>query len=145
MADTRVWRESRVVRSASSTISAVGRKRQSNRRTVAVAANRGRISTYSDRPEPPVVAAIEIFACARGSICRGTGSRDRYMNHTAALLSLATSIPSHQFDQKRVLSAALGVMSGRYSEFEAVESLFSNTGIRHRYAVKPMEWYLEPR
>jgi len=67
------------------------------------------------------------------------------MNNTAALLSLATSVPPHQFDQKQVLSAALGVMSGRYTEFEAVESLFANTGIRHRYAVKPMEWYLEPR
>jgi alkylresorcinol/alkylpyrone synthase len=67
------------------------------------------------------------------------------MNHTAALLSLATSVPPHLFDQKQVLSVALGVMSGRLAEFEAVESLFANTGIRHRYAVKPIEWYIEPR
>jgi len=67
------------------------------------------------------------------------------MNHTAALLSLATSVPPHQFDQKQVLSVALGVMSGRLAEFEAVESLFANTGIRHRYAVKPIEWYIEQR
>jgi alkylresorcinol/alkylpyrone synthase len=43
------------------------------------------------------------------------------------------------------LSVALGVMSGRLAEFEAVESLFANTGIRHRYAVKPIEWYIEQR
>src|ERR1700756_5992481 len=79
-------------------------------------------------------------------MCRGTRGREHpHMHHTAALLSLATSVPPHQFDQKRVLSAALGVMLGRYTEFDAVESLFANTGIRHRYAVKPIEWYLAPR
>jgi alkylresorcinol/alkylpyrone synthase len=67
------------------------------------------------------------------------------MNHTAALLSLATSVPPHQFDQNQVLSVALGVMSGRVSELDAVASLFANTGIRRRYAVKPIEWYIEPR
>src|SRR5215470_2390678 len=67
------------------------------------------------------------------------------MNHTAALVALATSVPPNTFHQKQILSAALGVMSGRTTEFEAVESLFTNTGIRHRYAVKPIDWYLAPR
>jgi len=67
------------------------------------------------------------------------------MNHTAALVSLATSVPPHQFHQEQILAAARGVMADRYPEFEQLSSLFANTGIRHRYGVKPIEWYLEAR
>ncbi|HWZ36926.1 MAG TPA: type III polyketide synthase [Bradyrhizobium sp.] len=67
------------------------------------------------------------------------------MNHTAALVSLATSVPPHQFHQRQILEAASAVMADRYPEFETLSSLFANTGIRHRYGVKPIEWYLERR
>jgi alkylresorcinol/alkylpyrone synthase len=67
------------------------------------------------------------------------------MNDTAALVSLATTVPPHQFHQQRILEAARGLMADRYPEFETLASLFANTGIRHRYGVKPMEWYLERR
>ena len=67
------------------------------------------------------------------------------MNHTAALVSLATAVPPHQFHQQQILDAARGVMSDRYPEFATLSSLFANTGIRHRYGVKPMDWYLERR
>ena len=67
------------------------------------------------------------------------------MNHTAALVSLATTVPPHQFHQAQVLFAARGVLAHRFAEFETLSSLFANTGIRHRYGVKPIEWYLEPR
>src|SRR5215469_3356141 len=67
------------------------------------------------------------------------------MNHTAALVSLATAVPPHQFHQRQILQAARGVLADRYPEFETVSSLFANTGIHHRYGVKPMEWYLERR
>ena len=67
------------------------------------------------------------------------------MNHTAALLSLATSVPPHQFHQRQILEAASAVMTDRYPQFETLSSLFANTGIRHRYGVKPIEWYLERR
>ena len=67
------------------------------------------------------------------------------MNHTAALVSLATAVPPHQFHQQRILEAARALMADRYPEFETLSSLFANTGIRHRYGVKPMEWYLERR
>jgi alkylresorcinol/alkylpyrone synthase len=66
-------------------------------------------------------------------------------DHTAALISLATSVPPHLFHQDEILKAARGVMADRYSQFETLASLFANTGIRHRYGVKPMEWYLERR
>jgi len=67
------------------------------------------------------------------------------MNHTAALVSLATSVPPHLFHQDEILKAARAVMAERYPRFESLASLFANTGIRHRYGVKPMEWYLERR
>jgi len=67
------------------------------------------------------------------------------MNHTAALVSLATSVPPHQFHQNQILAAARSVMADRYPEFETLSSLFANTGIRHRYGVMPIEWYLQRR
>jgi alkylresorcinol/alkylpyrone synthase len=67
------------------------------------------------------------------------------MNEKAALVSLATSVPPHLFQQKQILEAASKLMADRYPQFETMSSLFANTGIRHRYGVKPMEWYLERR
>src|SRR3981081_2745693 len=67
------------------------------------------------------------------------------MKHTAALVSLATSVPPHVFHQKQILEAARDVVGDRYPQFETLSSLFANTGILHRYGVKPIEWYLEPR
>jgi alkylresorcinol/alkylpyrone synthase len=67
------------------------------------------------------------------------------MQHTAALVSLATSVPPHQLPQKQILEAATGLMADRYPEFGTLSSLFANTGILHRYSVKPIEWYLKPR
>jgi alkylresorcinol/alkylpyrone synthase len=54
------------------------------------------------------------------------------MGDTAALISLATSVPPHQFHQKQILEAARDVLAARYPEFETLSSLFANTGIRHR-------------
>jgi alkylresorcinol/alkylpyrone synthase len=64
---------------------------------------------------------------------------------TAALVSLATSVPPHVFLQKDVLAAAWDVFGGRFPEFGRFSSIFSNTGIIKRHAVKPFDWYLDPR
>lgn len=64
---------------------------------------------------------------------------------TAALLSLATSVPPHTFLQKDVLVAAWDVFGSRFPDFERFSSIFTNTGIVKRHGVKPFEWYLEPR
>ena len=63
----------------------------------------------------------------------------------AALVSLATSLPPHVLLQKDVLAAAWDVFGSRLPQFETLSSIFSNTGIVKRHAVKPFEWYLEPR
>ena len=55
------------------------------------------------------------------------------MDHTAALMSLATAVPPHQFRQNEVTEAARVVLSPRFPQFETMASLFANTGIRQRY------------
>jgi alkylresorcinol/alkylpyrone synthase len=65
--------------------------------------------------------------------------------HAAALVSLATSVPSHTFLQKDVLAAAWDVFGSRFPDFERFSSIFTNTGILKRHGVKPFEWYLESR
>jgi alkylresorcinol/alkylpyrone synthase len=65
--------------------------------------------------------------------------------HTAALVSLATSIPPHTFLQKDVLEAAWDIFGSRFPDYDRFASIFANTGIVKRHGVKPFEWYLEPR
>lgn len=67
------------------------------------------------------------------------------MKHTAALISLATSVPPHLFHQKQVVAAAWEIFGPRYPEFETLASIFANTGVINRYGVKPIEWYFEQR
>jgi alkylresorcinol/alkylpyrone synthase len=64
---------------------------------------------------------------------------------TAALMSLATSVPPHVFLQKDVLVAAWDVLGSRFPEFDRFSSIFANTGIIKRHGVKPFDWYLKPR
>src|SRR3984957_19461419 len=74
----------------------------------------------------------------------GNDTKD-FVMHTAALVSLATSVPPHTFLQKDVLAAAWDVFGSRFPDFERFASIFANTGIVKRHGVKPFEWYLEPR
>ena len=64
---------------------------------------------------------------------------------TAALVSLATSVPPNVFLQKDVLAATWDELGPRLPEFERYASIFSNTGITKRHGVKPFDWYLQPR
>src|ERR1700730_13093144 len=65
--------------------------------------------------------------------------------HTAALVSLATSVPPHMFLQQGVHDAERHSFGAYCPEFESFSSIFSNAGVIRRYGVKPFEWYLEPR
>ena len=67
------------------------------------------------------------------------------MKHTAALVSMATGVPPNVFHQSQILDAARFILGSRYPQFETLSALFANTGIQHRYGVKPIEWYCEPR
>ena len=49
---------------------------------------------------------------------------------TAALVSLATSVPPNVFLQKDVLAAAWDELGPRFPEFATFSSIFANTGNR---------------
>jgi len=65
--------------------------------------------------------------------------------HSAALVSLATSVPAHTFLQKDVLAAAWDIFGSRFPDYERFASIYTNTGIVKRHGVKPFDWYLTPR
>jgi len=67
------------------------------------------------------------------------------MNHKAALVSLATSVPPNLMHQGQVLAAARDILGHRFPEFETLSSVFANTGVINRYGVKPIEWYFDRR
>ena len=63
----------------------------------------------------------------------------------AHLLSLATAVPPHVLWQRDVAGAAAAVFAGRYDDFDRLARVFDTTGIVKRHAVRPMEWYMQPR
>jgi alkylresorcinol/alkylpyrone synthase len=60
------------------------------------------------------------------------------------LVSIATAVPPHVLDQRDAAAAAHQGFSARYSDFERLASVFTSSGIRRRYTVRPIEWYFEP-
>ena len=67
------------------------------------------------------------------------------MTDAAALMSLATSVPTHVLHQKDVQSATRVLFGDRYPELASLEPVFTNAGVIKRHGVKPIEWYFEPR
>src|SRR5208283_2891807 len=61
------------------------------------------------------------------------------------LVSLASASPPYQFMQADIGAEARRIFSHRYRDFERLFPVFRNTGITHRQAVMPMEWYFEDR
>ena len=59
------------------------------------------------------------------------------------IASVSTAVPQHVFGQAETSERAQKV----YPQFRSprLDALYTNTGIDTRYAVKPQEWYLEPR
>ena len=66
------------------------------------------------------------------------------MDQSAKLVSLATSVPPHVLNQSDVASAASRGFAGRYDDFDRMARVFKSSGIRQRYAVRPIDWYLKP-
>jgi alkylresorcinol/alkylpyrone synthase len=61
------------------------------------------------------------------------------------LVSLATAVPEHILLQRDVAAVADRIFGRQCSEFDRVARVFETTGINKRHAVRPLEWYLEPR
>jgi alkylresorcinol/alkylpyrone synthase len=62
-----------------------------------------------------------------------------------SLLSLATAVPDHIVDQKKVAALAPAVFPELFAQYPQMIEIFQNSGIEQRRAVRPIEWYLQPR
>ena len=60
------------------------------------------------------------------------------------LISVATAVPPHAIEQGDAAAAAKHCFGRRVSDFKRLARVFESSGIRRRYAVRPLEWYLEP-
>jgi alkylresorcinol/alkylpyrone synthase len=61
------------------------------------------------------------------------------------LLSVATATPDHLIDQDQAAAITAAAFGGKVFRTEDILSLFANTGIRTRKAVRPLEWFTTPR
>jgi alkylresorcinol/alkylpyrone synthase len=66
------------------------------------------------------------------------------MPHPVKLVSIATAVPPHVIEQRDVAVAAKAAFAGRFGGFARLAQVFETAGIHRRYAVRPIEWYLEP-
>lgn len=67
------------------------------------------------------------------------------MSGSAKLLSTATAVPHHVLRQCDVAAAADKIFGDRYEEFGRLSRIFESAGIGKRHAVRPIEWFYEPR
>jgi alkylresorcinol/alkylpyrone synthase len=64
---------------------------------------------------------------------------------SARLLSLACASPPHDFPQDEVSAQVRRIVGPRFRDFDRYFPVFANSGIVHRQAVMPMDWYYEDR
>jgi alkylresorcinol/alkylpyrone synthase len=65
------------------------------------------------------------------------------MPQSVKLISIATAVPPYVIEQRDAAAAAHRGFAERYVDFERVARVFRSSGIRRRYAVRPIEWYFE--
>lgn len=63
---------------------------------------------------------------------------------TVKLVSVATAVPPYCLEQPEVAAAAHRAFAARYDDFERLSRVFQSSGIKRRYAARPIEWYFEP-
>lgn len=66
------------------------------------------------------------------------------MSESVKLLSVATAVPAYRIDQRDAATAAHQGFSARYDDFERMVKVFETSGIKARYLVRPLEWYMTP-
>lgn len=64
--------------------------------------------------------------------------------HPAGLLSLATAVPPHRISQVEAAETMHHIFADIFANSETMSGVFASTGIRHRYAARPLDWYLQP-
>ena len=66
------------------------------------------------------------------------------MLQSVKLVSIASAVPPYLLEQRDAAAAAHRGFAGRYRDFERLARVFKTSGIRQRYAVRPIDWYFEP-
>lgn len=66
------------------------------------------------------------------------------MSERVKLLSVATAVPPHRIDQRDAARAAHQSFQSRFEDFERLVKVFETSGIKTRYLVRPLEWYMTP-
>src|SRR4030095_17143939 len=67
------------------------------------------------------------------------------MTTPVGLMSLVTAQAPYELLQSDVVAAAQSLFGERFPQFERMAPVFENAGIRTRQAVRPIEWFFEPR
>jgi alkylresorcinol/alkylpyrone synthase len=65
------------------------------------------------------------------------------MSQPVSLVSVATAVPPYRIEQRDAAAAAHRGFAARYTDFERLAKVFESSGILHRYAVRPLDWYFE--
>lgn len=64
------------------------------------------------------------------------------MTPSVKLVSVGTALPLHIIDQRDAAVASHQAFSSRFGDFERLAKVFDSSGIRRRYGVRPIDWYL---
>ena len=67
------------------------------------------------------------------------------MTQSVSMLAQATAVPPHRLDQAEVARRAKAVFGRLIGRYPGLTDVFVNAGIEHRYSVRPIEWFDEPR
>lgn len=66
------------------------------------------------------------------------------MTSSVKLVAVSTALPPYRIDQREAAAAAHRGFSARFGDFARLARVFASSGIRERYAVRPIDWYFEP-
>jgi alkylresorcinol/alkylpyrone synthase len=61
------------------------------------------------------------------------------------ILSVATAVPHHKIVQADAAAAIHHIFSDVFTRSEKMAGVFASTGIKQRYAARPLDWYLTPQ
>ncbi|EHS51781.1 chalcone and stilbene synthase domain protein [Rhizobium sp. PDO1-076] len=66
------------------------------------------------------------------------------MNEAVHLISIGTAVPANIIEQRDAARTAHKAFASRFGDFDRLAKVFESSGIRRRYAVRPIDWYLTP-
>jgi alkylresorcinol/alkylpyrone synthase len=65
------------------------------------------------------------------------------MPKSPKLVSVGTAVPLHVIDQHDAAIASHAAFASRFGDFDRLAKVFDSAGIKRRYGVRPIDWYLK--